>query len=643
MRSVAAVPAHPDWAPAPGDSVLDWFGHWVAATPHATAVLDGAGDASYRELDARAEAISFALAPYVRPGAIVGVALPRGIATVAVALALARLRARYVPVGTQQPEVRLRLLGASSGMSLLVADESGGQPLAIPTATIDPAGQRVEIHAEATASAAAGEGDSNGIYGVFTSGSTGAAKLVLVDQASLQNLLRWYCRVYRFGPGQRVSLLVSTTFDVHLMEMWASLVSGSTLVVVSDEIRRDPEALLRCFDRDRVTIAFLPTPVAEVVDAQEWPASIALREIQVGGDKLTALPRPRPGVRWHNLYGPAEATVVTVAADLEDVRASGHIGPPPIGQPVDGTVVVVVDEGGAVVDRGSTGELWLGGECLSRGYALLPELNASRFLVSGCAYPETGGPVRFYRTGDLVAMRPDGTIDFLGRVDHQIKIRGVRIEPGEIESALRADPLVAQAAVVGTGDSSASGELVAFVAGAASPRYPSPEGFARHLDSSLRAVLPPYLTPDRIVVLPVLPQTENGKIDRAALVEIAAGPSDPPAAAEPAQDFRSMVWSIWRDELKVSNAAGESDFFACGGTSLVAVRIVTRLRDQLGVRVKLGRLMRERTFDGLVDQVAELHHAAGSGGPGGRPASPAGADAGGGGARPTASPGETRI
>jgi amino acid adenylation domain-containing protein len=622
MRSVLAAPACTEWAPAAGEGLLGWFAYWLSVTPTAPAVVEGLRTVSYEELDARADRLQASLARYTTAGSAVGVALPRGTATVAMALALARLGARYVPVGTQQPALRLRLLADLADMSYLVADQAvlptGGADIQGGVATVDPEGLAIDTTALSAAPAvdaeagASPQSASDGVYGIFTSGSTGTPKLIVVGEPEFVNLLRWYCRVYRFGPGQRASLLVSTTFDVHLMEMWASLVSGSALIVVPDVTRGDPRALLDLFDRQQVTISFLPTPVAEVLDAVDWPASMRLREIQVGGDRLGSLPRPRPGVRWHNLYGPAEATVVTLAADLQEVRAAGEGGPPPIGHPVDGTVVAVVDEDGAVVERGHPGELWLAGACLSRGYAARPDLTASRFVTSTCLEPEAAGTNRLYRTGDLVRMRADGTVDFLGRMDEQIKVRGVRVEPREVEAAIQAHPEVNQCVVVGAGDNSAATGLVAFVV----PRGGGcavGERVGDRVSAHLSAVLPPYLRPDRIVVVPELPQTENGKVDRAALARMATGRASgwqprPPTV----EDVRSKVQLIWADELHSTalrgalSPAGQGDFFASGGTSLAAVRIVARLRDEVGVRIKLGRFMRDRTLDRLVEQVEQL-------------------------------------
>ena len=580
----------PAAAPAPGLTPLEWLEHWVRELPGAPAVVEADRTLTYGELSARAEELQVALSPFVRRGDCVGVALPRGVGLVATALALARLGCTYIPVGDQQPAARLAKLQELADMTLVVTEDRHS---AVTCPVLHMRGDGTVDAVPSASPVIIGEGaidagqEAPPFYGIFTSGSTGEAKLVSVGERQLAGLLRWYCSTYHCGPGARVSLLVSPTFDVHLMELWAALATGSTLVVIPDEVRADPDELLRMMAAEGITTSFLPTPIAEMVDARPWPPDMALRDVQVGGDRLGHLPAARPGVSWHNLYGPAEATVVTVALALEELKGSPKGEAPPIGRPVDGTTVAVVDTG-RVVPRGVCGELWLAGDLLSLGYSGRPDLTAERFPTVDLK--GTCGPTRYYVTGDRVHMDEEGLVHFHGRVDDQVKVRGVRIEPAEVEAALRGHGAVSQAIVMADRSSSAETRLLAFYTlrlGATVAEF--------DLSVWLRSHLPPYLRPDVVMQVQDIPLTENGKIDRRALGDLAA------RTRPRVYPRRVSARSIWDEELP---AAG-TDFANAGGTSLIALRIAARTADELGVRVRAGQLMRETTFEAYARQVAQ--------------------------------------
>ncbi|WP_315093398.1 non-ribosomal peptide synthetase [uncultured Cellulomonas sp.] len=520
-------------------------------------------------------------------GRTVLVALGASSALVAAEVAVRAAGAVPVVIGGDLTPARVADLVQASGCAAVVTASADGLPQDVGRVVV-PA--RLSDWSESFPLDTPGGGVEPGTggpgpetcYGVFTSGSTGTPKLVLVGERALMNLLDWYTGEYALRRGTVTALMVRPAFDVHVMETWAALTAGATALVVDRaDVRVDPLALTSALRAHAVEVVFVPTPLARgLCDALlDSPVPHALRHLHVGGDRLDFWPSV-PGVAVHNQYGPAECAVVSTAVDVATVR-SPHEGPPPIGYPVPGATCVVVDEAGQPVDPGVPGELWIGGAGVAEGYAWRPDLTAERFL--------TVDGVRHYRTGDVVWAEPDGLLHFIGRVDNQVKVRGNRVEPGEVEAAARRYPGVFEAAVV---PDASSGEvrLVGFVVGDVEPR---------EVREHLAGVLPEYMVPAVVSILPRLPMTGNDKVDRAELARRAAGTATVDERTDQLVGVEGRLARIWEQVLGVP-VRPEDDFFDLGGHSLAAMRVVT-LAEEEGLEVGLRALLTGMTLSEVAE------------------------------------------
>ncbi|MCQ8768394.1 amino acid adenylation domain-containing protein [Streptomyces telluris] len=614
--STALSVAHGGTATAHGwDDVLARYALQVSRDPDAPAVEDGELTWTYAELDALAELTADALRDHVRPGDLVGVCLDRSVALVATAVALARLGAVYLPLGPRPGERRLAAVADGLRVTCLI-----GAPGALPAAydgaerlTLPLPAAGANAHGEPVAAFPAPRADADRpavpggtFYAVLTSGSTGTPKAVAVTSAALAARLRWYAARTGARTGDRHSLLIGVSFDPHVMELWAALTSGAALTVPPDDVRWDPDALTAWWRRAGVTVAILPTPLAEIVLERPWPDLPALRHLSIGGDRLRRRPGPDVTARVDNAYGPAEATVVATAHALETGGDSPGT-PPPIGTPLDGTVVCVTDPAGHVVPRGEAGELRIGGAGLATGY-LDEALTARRFVAPP---PEVTGTDRVYRTGDRVRMRPDGVLEFLGRLDDQVKVRGARIEPAETEAAFEDDPRVLRAVVAAEPSPAGDVRLIAFVRLAPGAGAPS----ATELLEAVRDRLPEQAVPSALRYVEAFPLDANGKVDRAALLAgtapAAAAPAAAPAAAGDAvtgTDTERIVVELCRGVLNRPETGPGDNFLASGGDSLTAARLLTGLEERFGVRLRAPQLLRQpdlRSLAALVDSRRE--------------------------------------
>jgi amino acid adenylation domain-containing protein len=611
--SVAHGPALPDDATT---GVLDLFESWVRRTPQAPAVTDGGHTWTYRQLDAAADEVVNGLRDRVRPGDLVGVCLDRSAALVVMAVALARLGAVYLPLGPRPGERRIGTVTEDLDVACLIGDPELLPPahraaehiaLTLPGEGANAAGTVVAAFA-APPRPGALRAPREAFYAVLTSGSTGRPKAVVVGEPSLGALLDWYRAETGLAPGDRQSLLIGVAFDPHLLELWAGLTSGAALVPAPDAVRWDTDLLVSWWREAAVTVGVAATPMVEPLLEQPWPQDLALRHLVVGGDRMRRRPGPDVTATVHNAYGPAEATVVTTAHAMRaaDAAADGT-GAPPIGVPVPGVTVVVTGADGHPVPRGEEGELRVGGTALALGY-LDPELTAARFTAPapGLGLP---GVSRLYRTGDRVRMRQDGLLEFLGRLDDQVKISGVRIEPAEVEAALEKDPAVRGAIVTAPRTPDGRTRLVAYVrpvAGATTT--------GEALLTAVRDWLPEQAVPAAVRIVDSFPLDANGKVDRAALTRDAAAPDGTGApdadaagagAPAPATPGERIVLDAVRDLLARPATALTDNFTKAGGTSIVAARLLTVIEKECGVRLRAPELLRQpdlRAVAALVDR-----------------------------------------
>jgi amino acid adenylation domain-containing protein len=574
-------------APVSIDPIHLQVAEQAARTPHASALAAGGRTISYAELEARAERLAARLiAAGVRAETIVGIVAERAPETVVAILAVMKAGGAYLPLDPAYPAERLRWMLEDSGTSLIVA------PASVPAALADFGGTLLRMDAEEPGDAPtphsrthalthSGTHSSSLAYVIYTSGSTGRPKGVAVSHRGLGNLAAWQHRRMGLGAGDRVLSFASFSFDAAVADVFPVLANGATLVFAGREAMLPGPALLDTLRRERITFATLPPSALAVMEPANLPD---LRAVLSAGE---ALP-PAVAARWatavalHNAYGPTEATVSSASAR---VAADGV---PVIGRPIDNARVYVLDAAGHPAPVGVPGELYIGGSGVARGYLGRPALTAERFVPD--PYSTEPG-ARMYRSGDRVRWRADGELEYLRRADEQVKVRGFRIEPGEIAARLMEVDGVRDALVLVRPDARGEGRLVAYVA--APERAPSVAQLREHL----RRVLPDYMVPQAYMVMYSFPQTPNGKTDRAAL----PAPADPTAAtvAAPQGELEVRIADVWRDVLNLPAVGVHDSFFEIGGHSLLVAQLQERLRTAIGRDVSMVDLFQYPTVSAL--------------------------------------------
>ena len=585
-----------EWGPGPlaleAPDPLFGFVALAREKPHAVAVAGEEEALSYGELLARAGSLAARLARLgAGPEQVVALCLPRSVELVVAALATLYCGAAYQPMDPDQPAERLRLqLEAPAPLAVLVpaggavADRLGPLPGVAVLAVGERAGTEEPLPAPVPV-AAGGLG-----YVIFTSGSTGRPKGTELPRRGLANLVAWHRRVHPSGPGERTTLLAGPGFDASVWELWPPLAGGATLVIPPPEVLLSPRGLGEWLVSRRITSSFLPTPLAEALIALGLPEGGLLTRLLVGGDRLRRGPAAGLPFALVNHYGPTETSVVASWLALQPGAAEAS---PSIGRAVDGLALAVVDRYGEPVPIGVAGELAISGRGLARGYRGRAALTAERFRPDPLAL-EPGG--RRYHSGDRVRFLPDGRLDFLGRLDRQVKVRGQRIEPGEIEAALLGLPGVLEAAVelqpFGPGERA----LVAYLA--VSGRAESgPETAA-----ALTGRLPAAMIPAAFVFLPRLPTNASGKVDRRALPP--PRPAEAQAEDPPRGPLEEALAGIWRELLALPSVGRSESFFALGGHSLLVAELAARVEARFGVALKLPELFARPTLAALAAAVA---------------------------------------
>ncbi|MFC3983805.1 non-ribosomal peptide synthetase [Streptosporangium jomthongense] len=563
--------------------LLSRFSATVRHAPDRPAVRHGETVLDFAELDARTARLAAALRDLgAGPGHRVGVSLPRGADLVVALLAVWRAGAAYVPLDPVYPADRLAFMAEDAETRILLhtgerPSWAGGARCLTPDATSGNDGALDLPSASAPA------------YVIHTSGSTGRPKGVEVSRSSVASMVTALERFGAYADRPRVvAWNASVSFDASVQQ-WVRVCRGDTLVVLGEQDRTDPARLRALLDEHAVTDLDLTPSHWETLREElltPRPDGRVLR-LFLGGEAVPERTwREIAGsehVEGLNLYGPTECTVNVTTAWI--TGAGPHIG-----RPLSGCHVHVLDDALRPVPPGVTGELYVAGPRLALGYVGRPALTAERFVAD----PFSAPGARMYRTGDLASRAEDGTLRFAGRADGQVKVRGFRIEPGEIEHALGAHPDVARAVVTLRGD-----RLVAHVV-PVEGREPSPERLREHL----AAGLPEFMVPSAFALVERLPLTPNGKLDVAALPE-------PVWAAEPGEaprgEFEELIAGVWAEVLGRDGIGPDDDFFALGGHSLMAIRVVARLRRNLGVVVPTRQVYRHPRLRDLAGYVESLH------------------------------------
>ena len=558
-------------------------------TAGAPAVTFESASLTYGELNARANRLAHHLARHgVGPEVRVGLCLERGMEMVVAILAVLKAGGAYVPLDPGYPAERLAYVLDDSGVAVLLTEEAlrGTLPVAPGVRVVSVDGAAGEIAAERADDFDGGAGPGNLAYVIYTSGSTGAPKGALIEHRQVARLFSATDAWFGFGPGDVWTLFHSYAFDFSVWELWGALLHGGRVVVVPFLVSRDPDAFHALVAGEGVTV-LSQTPSAfrhfARVDAERG-GPLALRLVVFGGEALEPATlrgwverRGAERPRLVNMYGITETTVHVTFRPIAAEDVLGGAGSP-IGRRIPDLRIYVLDRAMEPVPVGVPGELYVGGAGVARGYLGRPALTGQRFV------PNPFAPGRLYRTGDRARWLGDGTLDYLGRADDQVKVRGFRIEPGEIEAALRGQPGVADCVVVARPDEAGEARLVAYVAGAADPEV---------LRAHLRRVLPGYMVPAAFVVLDRLPHTPSGKLDRRALpapVAVRAA-----ARLKPGTGMEARLAAIWGELLGVDAVGAEDNFFDLGGHSLLLVRLQARLAAELGSRIRVVELFQHPT------------------------------------------------
>lgn len=553
--------------------------------PQAIAVSGHDLQLTYADLDARANQLAHRLVDLgVRPGDPVGVLTERSW-TVAVAfLAVLKAGGCYLPIHEAYPPERMAEILGDAGCGVLLHDsawQQRGTPPIGTTVLVDGAGSALLPPDVAV-------GPDDRAYVMYTSGSTGRPKGVVVSHRAVLSLVHDSC--WDFERHRRVPLIAPHAFDVSTYEVWVPLLHGGC-VVVPPPGTLGIDGLRRLITEDGITALHLTAGYFRVV-AEEAPETFTgLRELMTGGDVVSPsavrqVLRACPGLVVRALYGPTETTLFATASVIDQLPPAQTTVP--IGRPMDGVRARVLDAELRPVEDGTTGELHLGGPRLAEGYLGRPELTDERFIPD----PFVPGE-RMYRTGDLVRRGPDGLLDFVGRADDQVKIRGFRVEPAEVEAELARASGVRDAVVVPREVGEGDRVLVAYVVLDAD--VPGPAG----LEERLRTRLPEYMVPEDFVVLDALPLTSNGKLDRTALPGLDRVVRPP--SRTPRSGVERKLCELFAEVLEVSRVGIDDDFFALGGQSLSAMRLVNRLPDVLGQPVRIDDVFNRSTVAELAE------------------------------------------
>ena len=573
-------------------------GQQVSANPDRIAAICGETSLSYRSLDERAAHLCGWLSGAgIGSGSVVAIVLPRSIDLIAAVLGVAKAGAAYVCVDPATPALRLaQAVRCTSASAIVTADARppGGLSAALPAY---PGPGRVPGDRQRTAGRPAGAADTALI--IYTSGSTGEPRAVALEHRQLVPVVM--ASEVDIRPGDRILLLASVAFDASAFEIWAALARGATLVVAAG-----PADIPDLVGRHQVTGMLISSALfATFVDVAMAHTDLSsLRWVYVGGEELS----PRHAARFagsargcalYNCYGPTETSVFATRHRVGDAADLDRV---PIGSPALGKRVYLLDD---QLELAPSGEVYIGGAGVARGYHGAPAATAQRFVPDPDGQP--GG--RMFRTGDLAAARPDGSLDFLGRVDRQVKVLGHRVDPGEVEAALRASPAVGQAVVSPVARHTGGTALCAYLVLSATP------------GASVVAVrewlgerLPPYLVPSRFVVVDALPLTPNGKVDHAALPApwhdraIADTPYVPPRGAA-----ERTICELWGDVLGVASVGVDDNFFELGGDSLSSVELLARVGGALGVELTVRDLIMNQTVAELAGLAGQRLGAAGRG------------------------------
>jgi len=578
-------------------SIPDLIRKRAESAPVDLALHAGSERLSYGEFDVRANRLANYLSGLgVVSGNVVGLCMERGLDFPVAALAVLKLGAAYLPLEPKAPAKRLETMLRTAGVAAVLtnckthnlAGESGTRIVTL--SRCEEAIGRCSANAPEFRTT-----PDQTAYVIFTSGSTGVPKAVAVGHASLLNLMRWHIGAFDVKSSDRATQLASIGFDAAVWELWPYLAAGASIHVVDDETRTDPERLRDWLVREKITISFTPTPLAERMLKLSWPKASALRFLLIGADTLHFYPPADLPFTLVNNYGPTECTVVATSAAVTAQKVEKL---PAIGRAIDNTQVLILDDKLKRVPTGTVGEIYVGGAGLALGYLNDEQLTAQRFVKN--PFSDVPG-TRLYRTGDLGSYLPDGQISFRGRADDQVKINGFRVELNDVNSALRRHPSVRESVASARENESGEKQLVGYVV----PSGSSPS--VSELREFLAKELPEYMVPSIFVNLDALPYAPSGKVNRLALpVPNESNMMRDQVFHQPNSETEKSVSVIVASLLGLPRVGVNDNFFYLGGNSLFGTQLIARLRDAFQVEVPLLSLFDHPTISELSVEVERL-------------------------------------
>ncbi len=562
-------------------------------SPDSAAVIFGEEVLSYAELNERAEKVaSYLRALGVGPEVMVGLSMERSVELIVSLFGILKAGGAYVPLDPTYPLERLAFMLEDARVQVLLTHSELTSKLPAPGVRVVCIDKEWEAIANGDPDGLRGSASPDNLaYVIYTSGSTGRPKGVMIAHRGLCNLMSAQRACFDVQPGERVLQFASLSFDASIFEIIMAVGGGAALCLIGQDMVLPGPGLIEWLRRQRIGVATLPPSVLLASPVGELPD---LKIIIVADETCSAelVARWAGGRRFLNAYGPTEATVwASISGPLDDSRR------PDIGRPIANAQTYLLDAHLRPVPVGAAGELHVGGLGLARGYLRRPELTAERFIPD----PFGGGPgARLYRTGDLARYLPDGRIEYLGRVDNQVKLRGFRIEVGEVEAALEEHPAVKQGVVAAREDTPGNKRLVAYLV---ADRGQAPS--ASELNDFLREKLPPYMVPTAFVVLKEMPLTLNGKVNRAALpspdsVRLESGAQ---AAAAPRTPVEEVLAGIWEKVLELERVGVNDNFHELGGHSLIATRVLSRVREAFNIELPIRTIFEAPTVAEMAGRV----------------------------------------
>jgi amino acid adenylation domain-containing protein/non-ribosomal peptide synthase protein (TIGR01720 family) len=564
-------------------TIQELFEEQVEKTPDNIAVVFEDKQLTYLELNEKSNQLARVLREKgIKPGSIVGIMAKQSLEMVEAILAVLKAGGAYLPIDPEYPGDRIRYMLEDSNTSILLTSSSlsgkvnfRGEILPMEDGAVyNPDSSNPEKVNQ----------PSHLAYVIYTSGSTGKPKGVMIEHKSLVNLCKWHIDYYNVTGVDRSTKYAGFGFDASVWEIFPYMLAGASIHIIPDDIKLDVRKLNDYFEKNDISISFLPTQLCQQFMEIK---NRSLRKLLTGGDKLSSY--TKQDYELVNNYGPTENTVVTAS-----FKVDGNNGNLPIGKPVYNNRVYIIDRYNHLQPVGTAGELCISGDSLARGYLNRPELTAEKF-VDNPFLPEE----RMYRTGDLARWLPDGNIEFLGRIDHQVKIRGFRIELGEIETRLLKYASIKEAVVMAREETQDSKYLCAYIVG-------EKEITVSEIREHLSKELPDYMIPSYFIQLDKMPLTQNGKIDRKALPEHRGSIDTGAEYVAPRNEKEETLVRVWEEVLNAERISIRDNFFSIGGDSIKTIQVLSRL-NKYGLKLEMKEMFRYPVIEELVNYVQTIN------------------------------------